>query len=94
MGTPQFISTVCRVSIMNPGSGPISTCVSMVTCFQMRLPVMPQPAPKYPLGDSWRTWERERREVLESVAEELQETGSDPDSRQACVDLLRHLARR
>ena len=59
----------------------------------MRLPITPQPAPKYPLGDRWITWEWERREVLESVAEELKKTGWDPDSRQACVDLLRHLAR-
>jgi hypothetical protein len=59
----------------------------------MRLPVTPKPAPEYPLRDSWRTWDGERREVLESVAEELQKMGFDPDSRQACVDLLRHLAR-
>jgi hypothetical protein len=60
----------------------------------MRLSVTPKPAPKYPHRDSWITWERERREVLESVAEELQKAGLDQDSRQACVDLLKHLARR
>jgi hypothetical protein len=59
----------------------------------MRLRITPKPAPKYPLGDSWRTWERERREVLDSVAEQLQKTASDPDSLQVCVDLLKHLAR-
>jgi hypothetical protein len=59
----------------------------------MRLSVTPKPAPKYPLGGSWKTWERERREVLDSVAEQLQKTASDPDSLQVCVDLLRHLAR-
>jgi hypothetical protein len=66
----------------------------MMTCFQMRPLVTLNPAPKYPHRDSWITWERERREVLESVAEELQKTGLDQDSRQACADLLRHLARR
>jgi hypothetical protein len=65
----------------------------MMTCFQMRPLVTPNPARKYPLWDSWRTWDAERREVLESVAEELQNPGFDQNSRQACVNLLRHLAR-
>jgi hypothetical protein len=65
----------------------------MITCYKMRLSVTPKPAPKYPLGDSWKTWEYERREVLDSVAGQLQKTGADPDSLQVCVDLLRHLAR-
>jgi hypothetical protein len=39
------------------------------------------------------TWNEERRELLDSISEELRRPGSDSDGREACRLLLQHLER-
>lgn len=58
-----------------------------------RIAITPGPGLGYPLRDISETLEEERRELLDSVLEELRSQWLDPDCRAACQCLLAHLAR-
>ncbi len=60
-----------------------------MTCFRWRIYI--DPHSEYPFGDRSTAWEEERREVVESVLDELRNPALDADARAACADLLKHL---
>ena len=64
-----------------------------MTRLRTRLLVAPVSAPYHSLRDRSITGAQERREVLESIFEELRNPRGDADSREACAALLQHLAR-
>ena len=61
-----------------------------MTCFRWRICIAPRP--DYPLGDRSPAGDDERREVVETVLEELRDAALDTDGRAACADLLSHLS--
>jgi len=60
-----------------------------MTCFRWRIVISHRP--EYLLRNSSPAWEDERREVWQSVLDELTDPALDPHRRAVCGELLRHL---